>query len=270
MTRLLTAAVLAPALWALIKLAPPLAFSAVAVGAILLACWECYGVLEQRGSRPFKLVGLLAAFAIAWSFSGLPPAIDGILPLVLASAATVFLAMRLRPEPDEMLESVVSTWFPLLFIALALAHVVRLRWMPNEDGPDLLLLLFLCVIAGDTCALYAGRTLGRHKLAPLLSPKKTWEGGVAGLAGSVLAAVAAHLWFYQRLPLAHALVLGVMLGLAGAFGDLSVSMVKRAARVKDTSSLLPGHGGLLDRLDSLLFAGPLLYHYYQFFLDGGP
>jgi phosphatidate cytidylyltransferase len=266
-SRLLTAAVLAPLLWVAIKLAPPAAFSAIAAAAILLACWECYAVLERRGARPFKHLGLVAALAITATFTAWFPELDPVLPLVVASAATVGLAMRRRSDPPAMVDAVTSTWLPLVLVALALAHVVRLRFL-GEDGPDLLLLLFLCVIAADTCAYYVGRAVGRHKLAPLLSPAKTWEGGVAGLAGSVGGALLAHAWFYQRLPLAHAIVLGVLLGLAGAFGDLSVSMVKRAAQVKDTSSLLPGHGGVLDRMDSLLFAGPLLYYYYQAFLVG--
>ena len=268
MLRLLTAAVLAPALWAIIKLAPRPTFSAIAVAAILVACWECYGVLEKRGSRPFKLLGLAAGLALTWSFSLLSPSFDVVLPLVLVGAATVLLSMLLRNDPSEMLDTVLVTWFPLLFVALALAHVVRLRWMPGPDGSDLVLLLFLCVIFSDTFALYVGRAVGRHKLAPRLSPAKTWEGGVAGLIGSVTGALIAHVWFYQRLPISHALVLGVVLGLAGALGDLSVSMVKRAANVKDASSLLPGHGGLLDRMDSLLFAAPLLYYYYRVFLQG--
>jgi phosphatidate cytidylyltransferase len=270
MSRLLTAAVLAPLLWALIKLAPPPVFSAVAIAAILLACHECYRILEKRGARPFTPLGLVFAGGIAASFSTLAPSLDVVLPLVGAAAATILAAMVWRSEPPAMLDAVLATWFPLVFVALTMGHVVRLRSMPGDDGADVLLLLFLCVIASDTCALYAGRAFGRHKMAPRLSPGKTWEGGAAGFAGSILGAIVAHVWFYQRLPLEHALVLGVVLGLAGPFGDLSVSMVKRAGNVKDSSNLLPGHGGLLDRIDSLLFAGPLLYYYYRVFLGGGP
>jgi phosphatidate cytidylyltransferase len=130
----------------------------------------------------------------------------------------------------------------------------------------LLLLVLVCVIFTDVAAYYVGSNLGRHALAPRLSPKKSWEGAVGGLLASVGGAVLAHLWFFQRLPLGHAIALGLILGVAAIMGDLAESLVKRAAGVKDSSSLIPGHGGLLDRADSLLFAGPLLYYYYLWFL----
>ena len=100
----------------------------------------------------------------------------------------------------------------------------------------------------------------------MLSPNKSWEGALAGLTFSLLGALTVQMWFFQRLPLGHALALGLALGVAAILGDLAESMLKRSVGVKDTSRLLPGHGGLLDRLDSLLFAGPLLFYYYRWFL----
>jgi phosphatidate cytidylyltransferase len=103
----------------------------------------------------------------------------------------------------------------------------------------------------------------------VLSPKKTWEGALGGVAASVGGALLAHVWFYQRLPIPHAIVLGILLGVAGILGDLAESMVKRAAGVKDSARTLPGHGGFLDRTDSLLFSAPVLYYYSMRFLDMG-
>ena len=98
-------------------------------------------------------------------------------------------------------------------------------------------------------------------MAPSISPKKTWEGAAGGVVACVGAAVLAHFWFYQRLPLHHALVLGAIIAVSGIVGDLAESMVKRAAGAKDSSALLPGHGGILDRLDSLTFTAPLFFHF---------
>lgn len=268
MVRIATAAVLAPALWVLIKLAPPSAFQLAVVVLIAVASWECYCMLEHRGGRPFKWLGLAAALAVVWSFAGRDPHFEVQLPLVLVAGLTVALAMWRRSEPSEMLGSSLNTLFPVLFIGLGLAYLVGLRSMPGEDGKDLLLLLFFCVILSDTAAYYIGGWLGRRPMAPRLSPNKSWEGAAAGLAASVGGGLIAHAWFYQRLPLEHAVALGLILGLAGIVGDLAESMIKRAADVKDSSRLLPGHGGVLDRTDSLLFAGPILYYYYRLFVQG--
>ena len=270
MTRLLTALVLMPVLWVIIKMAPPWIFIGVAVLAISVALWECYRILDGRGAQAFRWVGLAASWAIAGSFLAERPLFGPALPLIAGTMLTLTLAMWRRANPAEMLEASLKTVFPLLFVGLALGYLVGLRAMPGEDGKDVLMFLFLCVISADSFAYYTGKTVGRHRMAPRLSPKKTWEGALAGIAGSLIAALVAHLWFYQRLPLEHALILGLALGLAGMLGDLAESLLKRACQVKDSSHLLPGHGGLLDRMDSLLFAGPILYYYYVFFLQGAP
>lgn len=267
MIRLVTAAVLLPALWAAIKLAPPAVFEIAVLLVASIAGLECYGLLAE--ARPFRWLGLAAGGGLVWSFAQTPPRFEPELPLVLLVLLSLGLAMWRRPEPPDMLRSSVSTVFPVLFVALTLAYLVALRGTAGEDGEDLLLLLFCCVIACDTAAYYAGSTLGRHRMAPRLSPKKSWEGAAAGLVASVLAALLAQLWFYRRLPVAHAVMLGLVLGVAGMAGDLAESMLKRAAGVKDASGLLPGHGGMLDRTDSLLFASPILYYYYRAFLQPG-
>ena len=136
------------------------------------------------------------------------------------------------------------------------------------DRGDMLILAMVAVYVGDIFALYGGRALGRHKLAPVISPKKTWEGAIAGLVGSVAGALLAPAFFWRALPVHHAIALGLLLGVVGIAGDLAESLLKRAAEVKDSGSLLPGHGGILDRIDSLLFAAPVVYSYYALFLAG--
>jgi len=118
----------------------------------------------------------------------------------------------------------------------------------------------------DTGAYYSGRALGRHKLAPRISPGKTVEGAVGGFFAAVMAGPLCRLIFFQQLPLFDSLLLGASIGILGQVGDLAESMLKRGAGVKDSSHLLPGHGGMLDRLDSILFCAPLIYYYSRLFI----
>lgn len=265
MTRILTALAVLAVLWTFVAVAPVWALAILVAAVAAVASWECYRLLDALGTRPFRWVGCAAAVALCASFlTGAPrgPA----LPLLAATILTLLAAMWLRPDPRAMLESSLSTFFPILFVGLAMAHAVGIRTLDGGDGRDLLLFLMVCLAFADTLAFYVGRSLGRRRLAPRLSPKKTWEGAAAGVGGSALAGLLAHLWFYQRLPLGHALAMGALLGCAGILGDLAESMVKRAAGAKDASGILPGHGGVLDRLDSMLFAAPVLYYYYALFL----
>jgi phosphatidate cytidylyltransferase len=247
MTRLLTAAVLIPLTWYTCKRAPFPLFVTVALIAIGAAAWECYGVLRARGSRPLAFLGVAFSLAVVWGFAGLAPRVAPITAITLAAIVVPLVAMARRETPEAMLDAASSTLYPIVFVALMLAHAVALRAVPGEMGSDLLLLLVACVAVSDTAAYYIGSTLGKHKLAPSVSPKKTWEGAAGGLLGSIGGALVANLWFFQRLTIGHALAVGVLVAAAGIAGDLVESMLKRAAGVKDSSRLLPGHGGLLDR-----------------------
>lgn len=268
MRRILTAAVLLPILWGMIKLAPPATFALFAALMTAIAAWECYRLGDVRGGRPFKRLGLAAVIAVIWSFSGVSPTFGVEIPLVGVTAVAGVAAMARRENADAMLTTWVHTVFPVLFVGLTLAYTVRLRTLPGEDGTDLLLLLFGTVIASDTAAYYFGTAWGRRRLFPRLSPKKSWEGAIGGVLAGMGVGLIAHFWFFQRLPVGHALAVTGLVAVAGIVGDLTESMVKRAAGAKDSSSLLPGHGGMLDRADSLLFASPFLYYYYTLLLEG--
>jgi phosphatidate cytidylyltransferase len=270
MKRVLTAAVLMAVLWVVIKKTTPAAFFALMAVGIGFAAWECYRLLESRGDRPFRVLGIVASLALAWSFLEARPVFSTAVPLLAVTALAIVAGMARRETPDAMLRAASSTLFPVLFVGMTLGTVVGLRVRAGDDGTDTLLLLLVCVICSDTAAYYVGSAIGRHRMAPVLSPRKTWEGAAGGLVASIGGALVAHFWFYQRLGLAHALALGAILSAAGVLGDLAESMVKRAAGAKDSSALLPGHGGFLDRVDSLLFAGPALYYYYRIFLESAP
>jgi len=270
MKRPATAAVLGILLWAVIKLAPPWAFFAIGAVFVLLGAGECYGMLDGLGTRPFKVLGLASVLAVYWTFTGVAPVYSAVIPILGATALATIASMWNRPDPQAMLGASWSTLFPVIFVGLGLAYMAGLRAVPGELGEDLTLLAFVCVTFSDTAAYYVGSRLGRHRMAPNLSPKKSWEGALGGMIASVGGALLAHVWFYQRLAPFHAVAIGALLGAAGILGDLSESMWKRASGVKDSSRLLPGHGGVLDRVDGLLFAGPVLYYYYRIFLESRP
>ena len=131
-------------------------------------------------------------------------------------------------------------------------------------GGALLVFLYATVFSGDTAAFFTGKAIGKHKMAPSVSPKKTWEGFAGGIAGSLLGGWAASRLFPDLLPLWQVLVLAALVSVAGVLGDLTVSLMKRSVGLKDTGSLLPGHGGVLDRLDSLLLSGPVLFYFLKY------
>ena len=242
MVRIATGVTLLLLVGGAVAFAPPLVFMLLALPLILLASWECYRLLEQRGDRPLKWLGLAGVVAVIWSFSGRPPLLETVLPLVGLTLLSLIFAMVRRPDPATMLGTSMTTMFPVLFVGTTLAYLVRLRSLPDPIGRELLILLFVCVILSDTAAYYGGRTFGRRKLAPRVSPKKTWEGAITGVLASLAGAVGVRWLVYPELSWGHAATLGVLLAVAGIFGDLMESVLKRAADAKDSSGLLPGAG----------------------------
>lgn len=268
MKRVATAAVILPLVWVVCEYASLRVFAAVIGALAAVACWECYGILVSRGAAPLRWLGVAATLAACWGFAAVPPRVD---PLTIVVATTLLAtvgSMWRRGGPEAMIDSALSTVFPVLLVGLGLGHLVAIRSIPGVPGRELLWFLILCVVGADTFAYYAGRAFGRHPMSPVISPKKTWEGFAGALAGSLVAALVAHAGFHRALPLAKAIPLAGMLCVAAVLGDLAESMVKRAGGVKDSSRILPGHGGIFDRLDSLLFAAPVLYYYYRLFLQG--
>ena len=281
MKRILTAAVLIPIVLVLVFLGPrwqwlfTLAVAAVAA----LAGWEYMELSRRCGANPPRIatmVALLALFAVDFEWPDLTPALFGILGLGLLVYCTFF-----KPVEETIADASASI-FCLLYTGLTLLALPTLREQAN--GPSLVAFLLFVVWAGDTAAYYAGRAWGRHKMAPKLSPGKSWEGAIASVAGSmVIAAVLASLatvmqessnsvvvsWLERVFPSAvlsypyeiwYWVGLAAVINVAGQVGDLAESALKRSAGVKDSGNLLPGHGGVLDRIDALLLAGPVLWY----------
>lgn len=166
---------------------------------------------------------------------------------------------------QQVVQQLALLLFGFFYVPLLLGHLVLLRGLPF--GREWIYLVLLIVMASDTGAYFSGITLGRHKLYPAISPNKSVEGAVGGLLGALVGAFVARATFFPALDAGDCLLLGLGLGAMSQLGDLFESMLKRACGVKDSGVLFPGHGGILDRLDSLLFAFPLAF-YYAWFVIG--
>jgi phosphatidate cytidylyltransferase len=153
----------------------------------------------------------------------------------------------------------------IFYVPLLMAHFILIR----QAQWGILWIFFILVIAfaGDTSAYYVGRLLGKHKLFPEVSPGKTVEGTIGLVAGSVVAALLFRQFFFPMIPVAHVAIIGLVGSVVGQLGDLSESALKRVAGVKDSGALLPGHGGILDRVDSLMFIAPFIYYYQEFMIQ---
>ncbi|MGA9062039.1 MAG: phosphatidate cytidylyltransferase [Terracidiphilus sp.] len=281
MKRVLTAFILIPLVLVLVFLGPrwQWMFTLAVAGVSALSGWEYLELSRRCGANPPRiatLAALLALFAVNFQWPDLTPALFGILGLGLLVYCTFF-----KPV-EETIADAASSIFCLLYTGLTLIALPTLREQAN--GPSLVALLLCVVWAGDTSAYYAGRAWGRHKMAPSLSPSKSWEGAVASVTGSLLATVvlvgmatllqepwdsAVLSWLERACPSAvlsypdeiwYWLGLAAVINVAGQVGDLAESALKRSAGVKDSGNLLPGHGGVLDRIDALLLAAPVMWY----------
>lgn len=268
MKRIATSLVGLPILFAIIKWLPPPVFLLLVIGSVILGSYELYAIAEKRGFRPHKLLGAALGVAAVYSFFDERVATTAVLA---AATMLVPLASLRRSAGGRSLEaelgSIAATLFAVLFVGLLMGYTIALLSDGGEMGRDLTVLLFWVVWLSDAGAYAVGSLWGRHKLAPGISPNKTVEGAVGALAMALLAAFVARGWFFRKLDVADAAALGLLLGGAGMLGDLAESLIKRSAAVKDSGSLFPGHGGMLDRADSLLFAGPVLFYYYRYFMS---
>jgi phosphatidate cytidylyltransferase len=272
MKRILTALILIPLVLLLVFMGPGWLFTTAVAAVAALAAWEFLGLAEKAGATPPRIAVVLAILALfasnlKWPIQN-PATLGtlGILSLGLLVYCTFF-----RPV-DQIMADVSASIFCLFYIGFTLLVLPALRENPEGNGHALVTFLLCVVWAGDTAALYIGRAWGRHKLAPTISPNKTWEGTLGSMAGSLLATGALlglsqllQMWDVAGLSYSgevwwYWLGLAVVVNVAAQVGDLAESALKRSAGVKDSGSLLPGHGGVLDRIDALLIAAPVLWY----------
>ena len=235
----------------------------------LLAQWEVYRLTEAGGVAPQKVLGLLVGACLmgrALVPEAVPAAVVGLI---------VVLVAELYRRGEDPVANVTATVFGAFYPALLVGYIIDLRIRGGEaamgqEGAFLLTVVVIVAIwASDTFAYFAGRAFGKHPLFPRISPKKTIEGSVGGVIGSVLILVAFKLALVPSLPLvwADVAVIGVICGAVGQLGDLVESMFKRSVGVKDSGRYLPGHGGMLDRIDAMIIAVPLVVIYLDWVRD---
>ena len=258
--RILTAAVGVPILLLLIYAAPPWAFPLAVAACAAAGGYEFFRFAVPRARR-LHVVGPACVFLIVEGVAAAHGAHRDatILATILGLTPIVsLLTFLIRPGDLEQVPRQAGL-MALGLLYVSLTSFIALLYGAGPEGPDLVVLLLTIAFFGDTGAYFGGRAFGRHPLYLAVSPKKTWEGAAFGLAASAGAALLAHFTYLPELPLLPGVGLALLAGVLGQAGDLSESMLKRASSVKDSGGLLPGHGGMLDRIDALLFAAPTLY-----------
>lgn len=247
--RHITAILLLPLFVAFVMFLPPAFFTALICAASALALREFY--LMYGVMRPLAYAGIILGALTPVAFHA------GAVRDALFASLMAMAALRLfsRASPDSALSEAAPAFFGLLYIPGLLGYQVLLR----NEAPELILFLYGAVWGGDAAAYYVGTAFGKRKLYESISPNKTVAGAAGALLGGMAGALLVRTLLMPNMPLYFAAVAGVVLGAAGIVGDLVESMFKRDAGVKDSSSLLPGHGGVLDKIDGLVFASPVLW-----------
>ncbi len=237
---------------------------------LLLAAIGAYEYLSRGGFRiysPFFVVPFVGIVSAIW-LSATDHSVVGTLPL-LGVFLLVGIMLAIGKEPiDILFRKLTYVIWGTFYLGLLYPYVYRIRgeaaWMEPSPGQWWLLLLFASLWLGDTAAMFFGKSFGRHKLAPTVSPNKTVEGFLGGLVGYLVAAMIVKIFWLTSVPAYHFVVIALLLGLFGQLGDLVESLWKRSLGIKDSSHIIPGHGGVLDRFDSLLFSAPVLYLYLRY------
>lgn len=269
MSRVITALVVLPVLIASLwfeRLA--FVFYALALAALFLGLAEFYQLARRNEAsivRPAAWIGYAVAAVIAACFYYARFDLILVALVVLTIGALVWTVWQERLL-ETVMGSVGATVFGVMYVAVLGGHLIAVRAnFDNTLAAKLLSFFFLVLMGSDTAAYYGGRAFGRRKLAPQISPGKSWEGAAYGFVASLVAAALAHVWFFPELNVFVALLLAGVMNVLGVAGDLCESALKRGAGAKDAANVLPGHGGFLDRLDSLLFNAPLIYYFAHYY-----
>jgi phosphatidate cytidylyltransferase len=253
MVRILSGLVLIPVFFSCIWFLPPLVLLAVAEAVLVLAFIEYARLAEALGARVPRVASGAAAMAVcAATALGLPLE----LPLVAATVGLGALLVGARRPSPGVLAEISASVFPMLYLGLPLGSFVALH---AAAGREAVLLLLMTIVVSDTAQYFTGRAFGRRRLSPVISPKKTLEGAVGGFVLAPAALVLAGHWWLPGRTVGWLLLVGMTIVGLGIAGDLFESLLKRSAGVKDSSALIPGHGGVLDRIDAMLFAAPVFY-----------
>lgn len=263
--RLLSALVGIPAILALLYLGPPWGWALFLAIALVVGAFEFFG-MTHPSDRVSQVLGVLASqgiYAMLWWFGTDARVLVSVLFVLPMFALFVTLA-RLGSNETTGMRAFAMAFGPI-WVGGGLATLALVRRDAGDAGPGFVILALVLSWFSDTGAYFAGRFLGKHKLYEAVSPKKTVEGAVGGLLAAVVGAIIGHYFYLRSLPLEHAIVLAVIAGGLGQAGDLGESMLKRSFGVKDSGGIVPGHGGILDRIDALIVTGAFSYVYILWF-----
>jgi len=256
--RVLWALIIIPPLVFLIIFGPPYAMYVVVSVVAILGLHEFYTLTLPKQALHGKIGGILMGTVLCgvfqWAHYEMVVATMGVIVVVLF-VSHILLSQELSTLPNW----IATAFFGIVYVPFLLSHVILINKLPQ--GPLWVLMLSVTVWTGDTFALVAGSRWGKHKLSPHISPKKTVEGFVSCFVGALVSVLAFKLLLLSSLTISDAAVLGLGIALFGQLGDLSESAIKRGANVKDSSRLIPGHGGMLDKLDGFLFSSPFVYYF---------
>jgi phosphatidate cytidylyltransferase len=259
--RLLTAAVGVPSILALLYLGPPWGFYILVFVCMSIGCWELFA-MTHPGDRVSQVFGTLLCQATSLVVYVRGHDAHAMIALLAGVPAVALLYTLFRI--GEMGTAAIRAFglaFGPMFVAVPLTLLAMTRRDFGTAGPGLCLMAFMFAWFADTGGYFGGRFFGKHKLYEAVSPKKTVEGFVGGLVGAVIGAMAASLGYLREVPLSQSVPLAIFAGALGALGDLGESLIKRSMGVKDSGAIVPGHGGILDRVDALLFTSFVVYFY---------
>jgi len=256
--RTATAVVLLGSLFVLIQYAPAWAFFLVGLAFVIFALVEFYDLNEKQGLKPQKALGLVLTLLILLTFYFRSLPIEAALfAAILVAGVYYVVTVNTADKLASFPASFASTLIGVLYVAFPLGFVF---WIRQDEGPFYLYFLAAIVFLGDSGAFFIGKPFGRHKMTPIASPNKSWEGSAGGFLFAAAGAVLARFVLLPKLSLLTAVVTALVVHAAAQVSDPLESLFKRAVGIKDSSNRLPGHGGFLDRVDSLILASPLFYY----------
>jgi phosphatidate cytidylyltransferase len=259
--RLATAAVCVPLILLLLYRGPAWGFFLLVFPAGIIGAWELFG-MTHAGDRVAQGIGvaLTAAVSIATFFGAHDLRVLFTMLVAVPLLGPLVTLVRLGAIESAALRACAMGFGPL-FVGVPLTLLAVLRRDTGSDGPGYVVMTLMFAWWGDTGGYFAGRYLGKHKLYEAVSPKKTIEGAVGGLLGSIAGALCASLWYLPSIPVWHSVPLSIVAGALGQAGDLGESLIKRSTGVKDSGQIVPGHGGILDRVDALLLTSSVVFLY---------
>lgn len=260
--RVLSAVLFLPVFYLFVWKLPPVYFTVLVIAAAGIGQYEFYRMAQARGFRPMLVPGIALGALVLYNFY--QPLYPRLGPFFFLTAALMLiLIMRLfsRRPVEGALEDIAATFLGVCYVSLLFAFQIGVRM--GVSGKQWLVFLYFIIWASDIGAYSIGIPFGKHRLYEKVSPKKSIEGLAGALAASAGMALLCRAWFMPAIGMGEAVAISLLLAGVGTIGDLVESLFKRAAGVKDSGTLIPGHGGILDRMDSMLFAAPVLYYYLR-------